>query len=74
MAKEIKTSQDGKTITFTLQDNVKFHNGAAFTSADVKYTFEELFKSNGYKSGAFFDTVPLEKTEAPKPPRPHPRR
>ncbi len=57
LAKEITTSEDGKTITLTLQDNVKFHNGKAFTSADVKYTFDELFKSNGYKSGAFFDTV-----------------
>lgn len=57
LAKEITTSEDGKTITFTLQDNVKFHNGKEFTSADVKYTFDEMFKSNGYKSGAFFDTV-----------------
>lgn len=70
LAKDIKTSEDGKTITFTLHENVKFHNGAAFTSADVKYTFDELIKSNGYKSGAFFDTVPLDKTEAPKPTAP----
>jgi len=57
LASDIKTSDDGKTITFTLRDKVKFHNGKDFTSADVKYTFDELFKSNGYKSGAFFDTV-----------------
>jgi peptide/nickel transport system substrate-binding protein len=57
LAKDIKTSEDGMTITFTLQDNVKFHNGKEFTSADVKYTFDELFKSNGYKSKAFVDTV-----------------
>ena len=67
LAKEIRTSDDGKTITFILQDNVKFHNGKMFSSADVKYTFDELFKSNGYKSGAFFDTVSVDKTEAPKP-------
>lgn len=66
LAKEIKMSEDGKTITFILQDGVKFHNGAAFTSADVKYTFDELFKSNGYKAGAFFDTVPADKTESTK--------
>lgn len=60
LAKEIKTSEDGLTLTFTLRDNVKFHNGAAFTSADVKYTFDELFKANGYKAGAFFDTVPAD--------------
>ena len=65
LAKEIKTSDDGKTITFILQDGVKFHNGKEFTSADVKYTFDELFKSNGYKAGAFFDTVPVDKTDGP---------
>lgn len=65
LAKEINTSDDGKVITFVLQDGVKFHNGKEFTSADVKYTFDELFKSSGFKSGAFFDTVPLDKTEKP---------
>jgi len=64
LAKEIKTSEDGKVITFVLQDGVKFHNGKEFTSADVKYTFDELFKSNGFKSGAFFDTVPADKNDA----------
>ncbi|MFZ1701755.1 MAG: ABC transporter substrate-binding protein [Pyrinomonadaceae bacterium] len=67
LAKEVSTSEDGKTITLTLRDGVKFHNGKAFTSADVKYTFDELFKSNGYKSGAFFDTVPVGQSESPKP-------
>lgn len=61
LAKEIRTSEDGMTITFDLRDGVKFHNGQEFTSADVKYTFDELLKSNGYKAGAFFDTVPLDK-------------
>ena len=57
LASDIKTSEDGKVITFVLRDGVKFHNGKTFTSADVKYTFDELFKSGGYKAGAFFDTV-----------------
>jgi peptide/nickel transport system substrate-binding protein len=57
LAEEIKTSEDGKTITFVLRNNVKFHNGKTLTSADVKYTFDELFKSNSYKSNAFFETV-----------------
>ena len=62
LAKEIQTSDDGKTITFILQDNVKFHNGKDFTSADVKYTFDELFKSQtAYKAGSFFETVNEEK-------------
>jgi ABC-type transport system substrate-binding protein len=53
LAKEITVSPDGLVVTFVLRDNVKFHNGKAFTSADVKYTFDELFKSNSYKSKAF---------------------
>jgi peptide/nickel transport system substrate-binding protein len=65
LSKDIKISEDGKTVTFTLRDGVKFHNGKEFTSADVKYTFDELFKANGYKAGAFFDTVPVAKSGAP---------
>lgn len=57
LASEITSSEDGKTITFILRDGVKFHNGKPFTSADVKYTFDKLFESKGFKSGAFFDTV-----------------
>ncbi len=57
LAKEFKTSDDGKTLTFTLRDNVKFHNGKDLTSSDVKYTFDELFKSNGFKAGSFYETV-----------------
>ena len=67
LAKEIKISDDGLTVTFILQDGVKFHNGKEFTSADVKYTFDELLKANGYKAGAFYDTVPLEKDEKTQP-------
>jgi peptide/nickel transport system substrate-binding protein len=62
LAKEIQTSADGRTLTFVLQDNVKFHNGKDLTSADVKYTFDELFKSaNAYKAGSFFETVNEQK-------------
>ena len=59
LANEIKTSDDGKTVTFILRDGVKFHNGRVFSSVDVKYTFDKLFESKGFKSGAFFDTVPV---------------
>lgn len=67
LAKEIKTSEDGTVITFVLQDGVKFHNGREFTSADVKYTFDQLFSSNGFKAGAFFDSVPDDTAPAAKP-------
>ena len=73
LAKEIRLAEEGKVITFILQDNVKFHNGKDFTSADVKYTFDELFKSTGFKKGAFADTVDdkivphIEAIETPDP-------
>lgn len=56
LASEIQTSADGKAITFVLRDGVKFHNGKILTSVDVKYTFDQLFLSKGYKSFAFQDT------------------
>lgn len=61
LAKEITPSEDGLTISFVLQDNVKFHNGKTLTSADVKYTFDKLFQSNGAKASAFYDTAGEEK-------------
>ena len=61
LAREIRVSEDGKTITFVLHENVKFHNGKLLTSADVKYTFDELFKSGSYKKGVFFETAGSKK-------------
>jgi peptide/nickel transport system substrate-binding protein len=57
LAQQIKTSENGKTITFILRDDIKFHDGKLLTSADVKYTFDELFKSNSYKRSVFFETA-----------------
>lgn len=65
LAKEIKTSDDGKTITFVLRDGVKFHNGKELTSADVKYTLDQLFQSKGSKAGSFYESVPLGKGDTP---------
>jgi peptide/nickel transport system substrate-binding protein len=69
LAQEITTSEDGKKLTLTLRDGVKFHNGQELTSADVKYTFDELFSSNGYKSSSFYDPPvgpPSKAVDAPK--------
>lgn len=34
----------GTTYTFKLHPGIKFHDGAPFTSADVKYTYEAILK------------------------------
>lgn len=65
LASEISSSPDNLTITFRLRDGVKFHNGKEFTSGDVKYTFDELFKADGYKAKAFYDAAPAEPAKAP---------
>ncbi len=36
-------SADGKEVTFKLRDGVRWHDGAPFTSADVKFSFDEIF-------------------------------
>ncbi len=40
LAEKWDISQDGKVYTFSLERGVKFHNGQAFTAADVKYTLD----------------------------------
>ena len=50
--------QPPPSVTFTLPENVKFHNGKTVTSADAKYTLDALFQAGGYKSGSFYDTAP----------------
>ena len=57
LAREIKTSQDGKAITFVLRDDVKFHNGKILTAETVKSTIDQLLKSESFKSSASFENV-----------------
>src|SRR5919112_2312280 len=40
LAKSWQVSPDGLTYTFRLQQGVKFHDGKAFSSADVKFAFD----------------------------------
>ncbi len=40
VASDYTISEDGLVYTFTLRDNVKFHNGNAVTAEDVKYSLE----------------------------------
>lgn len=42
LAQRWTVSERGTVVTFHLVPNVKWHDGMPFTSADVKFTFEEL--------------------------------
>ncbi len=56
LAKEIATSADGRTYTFTLRDGVTFHNGAPLTSAEVAWTWGRfLDPKSGWPCRANFD-------------------
>jgi peptide/nickel transport system substrate-binding protein len=74
LAKEIKIGDDGLTVTFNLHENVKFHNGKIFSSADAKYTLDALFAAEkSAKAASFFETgadgkgkiAHIEKIETP---------
>jgi peptide/nickel transport system substrate-binding protein len=45
LAESWTISDDGKTYTFNLRQDVKFHNGDPFGAADVKYSFERAMAS-----------------------------
>ena len=41
LAKEYSVSPDGQTYSFTLKDNIYFHDGTPVTSDDVEFTIEK---------------------------------
>ncbi len=66
LAEAFETSPDLLTYTFKLRPNVTFHNGAALTSADVKYSFERVRDpKTGAVSYEVFNDV--EAIETPDP-------
>lgn len=46
LAESWETSEDGKTWTFRLVDNARFHNGDPVTAEAVRYSFERGLKLN----------------------------
>ncbi len=56
LAKKIDISDDGRTYTFTLRDNVKFHNGQPMTSADVLWSWNRYMDpKTGWRCLGEFD-------------------
>src|SRR5690625_1394049 len=48
LAKEWEISEDGLTVTFTLQEGVEWHDGEPFTAEDVAFNFEEIIPLQTY--------------------------
>lgn len=60
IAKEWNVSEDGKTWTFTIRDDVKFHSGNPLTATDVAYTMQRLLDMGegfGYLFSSTIDEV-----------------
>jgi peptide/nickel transport system substrate-binding protein len=56
---------DGLTYTFNLRPNVKWHDGQPFTSADVKFTFEEVLAKYHPLTKNLFQRVASVETPTP---------
>jgi peptide/nickel transport system substrate-binding protein len=59
LATEVPAPTDnGRTYTFTLRPNIKFSNGKTVTAADVKATFERLFKiGDSPNAGTWYNVI-----------------
>ncbi|MFW6091701.1 MAG: ABC transporter substrate-binding protein [Actinomycetota bacterium] len=62
LAESWETSDDGLTWTFTLRDDVTFHDGSTFDSADVVYSLERMM---GDESSVATRFGAVEDVEAP---------
>lgn len=65
LAEEFNVSDDGLTYTFTLRENLTFHDGSALTSADVVDSYTTAKNDETIVDGAVFSSV--ETITAPDP-------
>ncbi|MDI9395560.1 MAG: ABC transporter substrate-binding protein [Euryarchaeota archaeon] len=61
LAKSWEVSSDGKDWTFSLRENVRFHDGTPFTAGTMKASLERSFA----KSEPIFGKIPVSSIEAP---------
>ncbi len=66
LARSWEVGPDGLTYTFRLQSGVKFHDGTAFDSADVKFAFDRARAPNSTNAQKQI-FAPIEAIETPDP-------
>lgn len=66
LAESWQVAPDGRTYTFKLRSNVEWHDGKPFTSADVKFTFEEILLKFHARTKAGLENV-LAAIDTPDP-------
>ncbi|WP_162408795.1 ABC transporter substrate-binding protein [Acuticoccus sediminis] len=57
LAKSWEVSDDGLTITFHLQEGVKWHDGEPFTSADVQYGIMDVLREIHPRGGSTLKVI-----------------
>ena len=67
LAESFTVSDDGLRYAFKLRPGVKFHDGAALTSADVVYSMERILALKQGAYGLFAPLVEPGSTKAPDP-------
>lgn len=63
LAKSYEVSEDKKTITFYLKENIFFHDGVKLTAEDVKFTYQTILDSKTNtvrRSDYIIDGTPIE--------------
>lgn len=55
LAESWEYTDDGKTLTFKLHENVKWHDGENFSAEDVKWTFDTIKSESGFASNSLKD-------------------
>ncbi len=66
LAKSWEVAPDGRSYTFRLQTGVKFHDGTAFDSADVKFAFDRARAPNSTNAQKQI-FAPIDTIETPDP-------
>ncbi len=63
LAESVSVSPDGKTYSFQLRDGLRFHNGAAVTADDVKWSWDYFMGHGDWRCRREFDGSGIAKVE-----------